>query len=653
MFKTLIINLTKHLPKSCQTKRTDTLAEHIFILAQNKFLFFYFFIHCFFLTFAKLTETIIQFKNMKEFLKYVFATVTGIVIVGIVMTILGVISLVGLAASSASTTLVQENSVFTLMLSGQLEERTQDNPFSSFMGDATETLGLDDIIDAIHKAKDNKDIKGIYIEAGLFSADTPASMHAIREALLDFKKSGKWIVAYGDTYTQGTYYICSVADKLFLNPQGMVDWHGLAAQPYFLKDLLAKFGVKYQLCKVGKYKSAPEQMTADKMSDPNREQVTAYLNGIWQVMLSDVSESRKVSIDSLNTYADRYIAMSNQNDLIRMKMVDKLLYTNEVKGEIKKLLKIGKDDTINQLTLEDMANVPAKKEDGEKIAVYYAFGDIVDSETGSMLTADHSIVATEVCKDLEGLMNDDDIKAVVLRVNSPGGSAYASEQIWRAVQNLKAKKPVVVSMGGYAASGGYYISCGANYIYSEPTTITGSIGIFGMFPDFSNLLTEKLGVKFDEVKTNKFADFGTMSRPFNADEMSLLEQYIGRGYELFRKRVADGRKMSVAEVEEIAQGRVWLGTAALKNKLVDEIGSLDDAVKKAAKLAKTNKYVAVSYPEEPSWFEALTSSVDKGSYLEKSVSETMGEFYAPFVFMKNINKQNAIQARLPYYLNIK
>jgi len=590
---------------------------------------------------------------MKEFLKYVLATVTGIILVTIVMAILGVISLVGLAASSASTTQVEENSVFTLMLSGQLEERTQSNPFAKYMGQAAENLGLDEIIDAIHKAKNNDDIKGIYIEAGVFSADTPASMHAIREALLDFKKSGKWIVAYADSYTQSTYYICSVADKLYLNPQGMVDWHGLASTPYFVKDLLAKFGVKYQLCKVGKYKSAPEMMTADKMSEPNREQVTAYINGIWQVMLSDVSKSRKVSVDSLNAYADRYVALSDQKDLIRMKLVDKLLYTNEVKDEIKKRLKIGKDDHINQLTLEEMGAVPGKKEEGEKIAVYYAFGDIVDSETGNTLSQGHSIVATEVCKDLEDLMNNDDVKAVVLRVNSPGGSAYASEQIWNAVKNLRAKKPVVVSMGGYAASGGYYISCGANYIYSEPTTITGSIGIFGMFPDFSGLLTDKLGVKFDEVKTNKFAAFGTMARPFNADELALLDQYIGRGYELFRQRVADGRKLPVAQVEEIAQGRVWLGNDALKIKLVDAIGSLDDAIKKAAQLAKVDKYYINNYPDEPSWLESLTSTLDSGSYLDEQVHETLGEFYAPFTYLKNINKQNAIQARLPYFVTIQ
>ena len=433
----------------------------------------------------------------------------------------------------------------------------------------------------------------------------------------------------------------------------MVDWHGLAANPYFLKDLLAKFGVKYQLCKVGKYKSAPEMMTADQMSEPNREQVTAYMTGIWKVMLKDVADSRKISVDSLNAYADNFIALANQPDLVKMKLVDKLMYTDEVKGEIKKMLKIDADDDINQLSLSDMKNVKGKKEKGDKIAVYYAYGEIVDSETGSLADQEHNIVANTVCKDLEKLANDDDIKAVVLRVNSPGGSAYASEQIWHAVMNVKAKKPVVVSMGGYAASGGYYISCAANYIYSEPTTITGSIGIFGMFPDFSGLLTEKLGVKFDEVKTNKHAAFGTIARPFNEEELALLDQYIGRGYELFRKRVADGRKLSVDAVEEIAQGRVWLGNDALGIKLVDAIGSLDDAVKKAAQLAKMDEFKTESYPEPADWFTQILDKTNSDSYLDEQMRANFGEFYEPFRYLKSINSQSAIQARLPFFITIR
>ena len=603
--------------------------------------------------FAKDYALNLQKTIMKQFLKYVLATVTGIVLVMVIMGVLGVISLVGMAAASAGNTQVNENSVFTLSLSGRLDERVANNPLSELTGQVSKNLGLDDILTAIKKAKDNEDIKGIYLEAGAFMADTPASAHAIREALLDFKKSGKWIIAYGDSYTQTTYYICSVADKLFLNPEGMVDWHGLSSSPYFVKDLLAKFGVKVQLCKVGKYKSAPEMLTADQMSEPNREQVTAYMSGVWKVMLNDVSKSRKISVDSLNAYADQFIALADQQRLVQTKMVDKLLYTDEVKDEVKKMLKIDADDDISQLTLSEMSGVKGKKKEGEQIAVYYAYGEIVDTGTGSAMDDEHSIVANTVCKDLHKLMEDDDVKAVVLRVNSPGGSAYASEQIWHAVTQLKAKKPVVVSMGGYAASGGYYISCNANYIYTEPTTLTGSIGIFGMFPDFSGLLKDKLGVKFDEVKTNKHAAFGTIARPFNDEEMALLGNYIDRGYNLFRKRVADGRKLKVEQVEEIAQGRVWLGCDALPIKLVDAIGSLDDAVKKAAELAKLKEYHTSAYPNEPSWLDALLDIAGDKSYLDEQMEATLGEYYEPFKLVKSLNRQSAIQARLPFYMTVK
>ncbi len=590
---------------------------------------------------------------MKQFLKYVMATVTGIILVTLVIGILGAISLVGLAASNAGSQQVEENSVFTLSLSGIVEERAASNPLADLTGQVSENLGLDQILNAIRKAKENENIKGIYLEAGLFDIDSPASMHAIREALLDFRKSGKWVVAYGDGYTQGTYYICSAADKVFMNPEGMLDWHGLAATPYFVKDLLAKFGVKVQLCKVGKYKSAPEMMTADQMSEPNREQVTAYMTGVWKVMCEDVAKSRKITTDSLNAYADQFVAVADQESLVSKKLVDKLMYTDEVKGEIKKMLKIDKDEEIRQLTLTEMGNVKEDSKGGDKVAVYYAYGEIVDTETTGMASTDHNIVAVDVCKDLEDLMDDDDVKAVVLRVNSPGGSAYASEQIWRAVTQLKAKKPVVVSMGGYAASGGYYISCNANYIYSEPTTLTGSIGIFGMFPDYSGLLTDKLGVKFDEVKTNKHAAFGTPARPFNDEEMALLGNYIDRGYALFRQRVADGRKLPVAKVEEIAQGRVWLGNDALPIKLVDAIGSLDDAVKKAAELAKLDEYHTANYPDEADWLASLLDQTTRKSYLDEQMRQTLGEYYEPLKMVKEMNRKSAIQARLPFYLTIK
>lgn len=592
---------------------------------------------------------------MKDFIKYVGATITGIVMLSVIVGILGVISLVGLAASTASTVQVKDGSVFTLVLKNNIDERGTDNPIGFLNGSDTTIDGLNDIISAIHKAKDNENIKGIYIQADGMATDSPASLHAIREALLDFKKSGKWIISYSDGYSQSEYYLCSVADQILLNPQGQIGWHGLAAEPVFYKDLLAKFGVKFELCKVGKYKSAPEQVTADGMSEANREQVTAYVTGIWKVMLKDVSASRKISTDSLNAYADRFMDLADAQELIKLRLIDKTMYADEVKNVIKKRLDIDTDTDIPQLSLGDMLNVEDKKNRGDKVAVYYAYGDIVDEDNSNPMNPQTCIVGKDMCKDLEELADDDDVKAVVLRVNSPGGSAYASEQIWHAVTKLKAKKPVVVSMGGYAASGGYYISCAANYIYSDPTTITGSIGIFGMFLNYSELMKDKLGIKFDEVKTNKHANFGTRSRFFNAEEMAILDKYIGKGYELFRKRVADGRKMSVAQVEQIAQGRVWLGNDALKIHLVDGIGSLDDAVKKAAQLAKLDEYYASEYQAPSSWYETLLASAsgNSGSYLDEQMQATFGELYEPLRYIKQVENMSKIQARLPYFLTIR
>ena len=591
---------------------------------------------------------------MKNFFLNVLATVVGILVFLLLIGFFGVMSIVGMVASTDATTKVKDNSVLVLKMDGSLEERAEDNIMTQLSGVVGQTIGLEETLNAIKKAKENDNVKGIYIEGGMFSG-IPASTQELRDALVDFKKSGKWIVAYADQYSQSSYYLASVADKIWLNPQGMIDWHGLASQPYYLKDLLEKFGVKVQLAKVGAYKSAPETYTSDHMSEPNREQITAYITGIWDTMLNDVSASRKISKETLNTLADGMVMLDDQQSYVKNKLVDKLLYSEEVKGEVKKLLGIDEDKDINQINVEQMQNVKEKRK-GDEIAVYYAYGSIVDDRgTGSLGSTDHLIVGKEVSKDLEKLASDDKVKAVVLRVNSGGGSAYASEQICHAVMNLKAKKPVVVSMGGMAASGGYYISCPANWIVAEPTTITGSIGIFGMFPDFSGLLTQKLGVKFDEVKTNKNAGFGTMARPFNEEEMGYLNAYIDRGYKLFRKRVADGRKQSPEAIEEIAQGHVWLGKDALGIKLVDQLGSIDDAVKKAAELAKLDQYFTSSYPGEVDVFDQIMNSMSDtgGNYLDAKMRATLGDFYEPFMLIKNIDKQNAIQARLPFYLNIR
>lgn len=590
---------------------------------------------------------------MKEFIKNVGATVVGIFVFTILVGAIGMMSLVGMVASGSSAKDVADNTVFVINLEGQLQERSVDNPLSQYLGGAASTIGLDDLLDGIKKAKENDKIKGIYIEAGAFAPDSYASLQAVRKALVDFKKSGKWIVAYGDIYTQATYYVASVADKVYLNPSGQIDWHGLASQTMFLKDALAKFGVRMQVVKVGAYKSATEMFTGDKMSDANREQVTAFLGGIWQNVCQDVAKSRKVSVGQLNQYADNFITFAEPKSYVGMKLVDGLLYHDQLKDEVKKLMKLGKDDDISTIGLAGIMNVPGEKEEGDEIAVYYAYGDIVDGASGALSQSESVIDGTKVSKDLENLADDDDVKAVVIRINSGGGSAYASEQMWRAIQLVKAKKPVVVSMGGMAASGGYYMSCSANWIVAEPTTLTGSIGIFGMFPDMSGLVTQKLGVKFDEVKTNKNSAFGTMARPFSEEEMAYLSSYISRGYSLFRQRVADGRHMSVDAVEKVAQGHVWVGQDALKIKLVDQLGGLDDAVAKAAKLAKLDEYYTASYPGKADWLDQFTSAMSSGSYIDNQMRVAMGEYYSTFMLLKDINKQSAIQARIPYMVNIK
>lgn len=590
---------------------------------------------------------------MKNFFKQVLATVVGLIVFGAIVTFMGIISIVGMIASGDSTPEVSNNSVMVLNLSGVIDEQGQEDFLGTLTGNTMSNLGLDNMLSAIKKAKDNDKIKGIYIEAGILQAGY-ATMQEIRNALLDFKKKGKWIVAYGDTYTQGTYYIASAADKVYLNPKGMIDWHGLGAQPQFYKDLMAKFGVRYQVVKVGTYKSFTETYTEDKMSDANRTQVSAYINGTWNNICKAVSESRKISTDSLNAYADRLITFEPAENILKYKMVDGLIYADQVKGEIKKMLKIGKDKKIKQIGLSEMANIKDKKAKGDEIAVYYAYGSIVQSGAASVLSQEHSIVGPEVCKDLEDLMNDDDVKAVVVRINSGGGDAYASEQLWHQMVELKKKKPVVVSMGDYAASGAYYMSCPANWIVAQPNTLTGSIGIFAAIPDMSGLITQKLGVKFDEVKTNRNSTFGNvMARPFNDEELDYLQAYVNRGYQLFRQRVADGRRQKTVDIEKVAQGRVWLGSDALKIKLVDELGGLNQAVAKAASLAKLKEYHTKNYPAVPSWTEQLMASAGRNNYLDEQLRLTLGDLYEPFVMLRSMNEREVLQARIPFVLNIK
>lgn len=591
---------------------------------------------------------------MKDFIKNVGATIVGIFLFGIIIGIFGVMSLVGMVASGQATKNVKENSVLVLKLQGDLQEQAQDDVLGQLTGNTFNSLGMDAISSAIKKAKANKDIKGIYLETGILGADV-AQLQELRDQLVDFKKSGKWIVAYSDNYTQGCYYLATAADKVYINPEGSINWHGIGSQPMFVKDLLAKFGVKMQVIKVGKYKSATEMFTEEKMSDANREQTQRYIQGLWDNMCKDVSKSRNISVAKLNDLADNGVFVANGKMLLAEKMVDGVKYADEMKAEVKKLLKLDADKKISQLSIADMATVKEEGNDGDdEIAVYYAYGDIVDSPAaGSLFSNSHAIVGNDVCKDLEELANDDDVKAVVIRINSGGGSAYASEQMWHQIDLLKKKKPVVISMGGMAASGGYYMSCNANYIFAEPTTLTGSIGIFGVIPNFSDLATNKLGLKFDEVKTNRNALFGSQARMMNEEELTFLQGAITRGYHLFRQRVADGRKMSVDQVEQIAQGHVFTGEDALKIKLVDELGGLDKAVAKAAALAKTKSYYTQGYPAPLDFFDQLLQeSTDNGSYLDGKLKTSLGTLYEPMKMVNNITTMDRIQARMPWWLNI-
>ena len=592
---------------------------------------------------------------MKDFIKNVLATMVGMFGFFIVMGVIGMMSIIGMIASGNAAQNVEKNSVFVLNLSGTISEQGSENPLSMFTGENSLNSGLNDILSSIKKAKANDDIKGIYIETGALAANY-ATLQEIRNALDDFRKSGKWIVAYGDFYTQGAYYVASVADKVYINPKGIVDWHGIGAQTMFYKDFMAKFSVKWEVVKVGTFKSATETFTEEKMSDANRLQTKTFIDGTWRNVCDAVSKSRGISVDSLNSYADSYLALQATETLVKAKMVDGMMYGDQVKDAVKKMMKLEKDDDIAQLTLNDMLNVKDEKVEGSEIAVYYAEGDIVQDPKAATIFGNNNYIASrKVCKDLEDLMNDDDVKAVVVRINSGGGDAYASEQMWHQMSELRKVKPVVVSMGDYAASGAYYMSAPASWIVAQPNTLTGSIGIFAVIPDLSGLVTTKLGVRFDEVKTNRNSTFGNlMARPFNAEEKAMLQASVNRGYSLFRQRVADGRRLPVESVEKIAQGRVWLATDALNIKLVDQLGGIDDAVKKAAQLAKLKDYYTSDYPAAASWMDNLLNSMSSsGTYLDEQLRQTLGDFYQPFTMLRSIDKREAIQARIPYAISIK
>ena len=575
----------------------------------------------------------------------------GIILASIFFAILGIVFLTGMIASSFTETTIKDNSIFALKLEGTLTEHAQESPFNlleALMGEEHQVYGLNDILSSIQKAKYNPYIKCIYLQAGMMDAPY-ASFEEIRNALIDFKSSGKPIIAYADQYTQGMYYLASVADKIIINPQGSIMWHGLASQSIFYKDLLKKIGIDMQIFKVGTYKSAVEPYIATEMSEANRQQVSAVIQSNWDYLLKNVSASRGIPADILNKYADEYMDLKQADEYIACGLADTLLYKDGVLNYLKELSGCDTETNLSILSLEDMTSLIAHDPlmNGQSIiAVYYANGAIDDN-----ISPEEGINSDKVIRDLRELRKDEKVKAVVLRVNSPGGSAYGSEQIWREVALLKEVKPVIVSMGDYAASGGYYISCAADCIVANPTTLTGSIGIFGMIPNAEELLTDKLGLHFDVVKTNPLADMGNFTHPLNATEKQLMQNYVDKGYQLFVKRCADGRGMSTEAIEKVAEGRVWTGAAAKELGLVDELGGLDKAIEIAAQKAGITTYEVYDYPVQDFWTVLLNDGKD--SYIEGKMSETLGDFYHYSKLIQNMRNAYPVQARLPFDLHIK
>lgn len=583
---------------------------------------------------------------MKDFLKYTLATVCGLCLVGAVLFLISIVTLIGISASESQIAPLPKEAMLRISLNGELKETTQSNPLQDLLGEDYAETSLKSTTEAIRLAKDNKNIKGIYLDVQSLYGAQPAMLEEMRQTIMDFKKSGKPVIAYADNYTQGTYYVCSAADIVAINPQGTLVWQGLAAQPIFYKDLLEKVGVKMQVFKVGSYKSAVEPYTATQMSEANKEQVSAYLTDIWQEMVTNVSKSRNIPVSQLNEYADSMLTFQPASELKQKHMVDTILYIDQLHSLLKQKLNIKEKQEIAWASPEQLLATQAP-EDKDKIAVYYASGDIVDQETN--LNA-HEISAEKVCRELKQLRNDDDIKAVVLRINSGGGSAYASEQMWRELTLLAQEKPLVVSMSGMAASGAYYMSCAGSYIVAQPTTLTGSIGIFGLIPDASSLMTDKLGLHFDVVKTHEHADFGNLSRPFTPTETHIMQDYIERGYQLFTSRVAQGRHLDAKAVEKIAQGRVWTGNQALQNGLIDAIGGMDKAVEKAAQLAHIKSYALENYPKPALWWESLLST-QKEQYLESSLKSALGQYHSFFQALTRLKDCGSIQTRLPYTIS--
>lgn len=575
---------------------------------------------------------------MKKFFTTTFACVLGVFIAGVLLSLLSVVALTGIVASTETTYTPQPNTILKLDL-GTVTERSQEDVMGFLLGNSQKSDGLNNIIKAIETAKTNKNIAGIYIDAGGMNMGI-ATLDRIHRALLDFKESGKFVYAYADTYTQREYLLSAAADSVMLNPVGAIDFRGLASQVMFMKGLYDKLGIEMQVLKVGTYKSAVEPYINTQMSDANREQTMAYMTPIWNHLLEQLSKDRNLTVEQLNSLADTLLITVDAKDLVAKGLVDSLMYRPQMDQFLKVKAGIDPDDDLIFASANDVASIKQSKNKAkEAIAVVYAEGGIDLDKTSGIHTA-------ELVEDLTEIEKDDDIKAVVLRVNSPGGSAYGSEQVWAAIEAIKAAgKPVVVSMGDVAASGGYYISCNADRIFANPTTLTGSIGIYGMIPNFEGLVTGKLGVTFDGVQTNRYGNFGSFNRAMTPDERNQMQRYIERGYELFTTRCAEGRGMSLEAIKKIAEGRVWDGQTALKIGLVDELGDLDAAIAWAAQKANLEKYKTLDYPKQKTAMEQLLSELNM-NIRARITASYLGENYKYLQAIEQCKDMDPIQYRM-------
>lgn len=589
---------------------------------------------------------------MKQFFKMMFASTLGFFVGLMLAGVIAIVFMIGMVAglssnSQAVYTPKAENSVFKIAFEGDIRESAEENPFTNLLTGREPDLSLRDLLKSIHHAKEQESVKGIYLDMGVFSGGT-ASLDAVRRALMDFKESGKFIVAYADSYTQGGYYLASVADKIYLNPQGILGLTGLSSRTMFYKGLLQKIGVEMMVFKVGTYKGAVEPFIADKLSDANREQITSYQNSIWGNITKGIAKCRNITVEDVNRFADEGAFFASPEKAVEYKLIDELKYRSEVeKYLIEQSGQTG--DKLKTVGLSNMKNVKkTEREYRNKIAIVYAEGEIMQQIISSPYSGNFPCISEKINDDLRKLADNKDVKAVVLRINSPGGSAYTSEQIWKQVYELKKKKPVVVSMGSVAASGGYYIASGASKIIAEPNTLTGSIGIFGMFPNTAGLFN-KLALTTDIVKTNRYADFGDPARPMTDDEKALIQGYIERGYDTFLTRCAEGRGVSKADIDSIGQGRVWTGEQALKIGLVDELGGIERAVELAGELAEIYNYNIMEVSTDHDFLKEL---LEKQIEVVKQsvVKDMLGDEYEHFRTLQKVKATYGIQARIPYDL---